>query len=236
MSGLSTPVAAGGAAPARSGCHSTLRILVRVILDKNTHFEVIMKFQTLRAATWVCACFALSAIVSAGAPAKTPAAQHDTYNDDEVAKAASDFFATGAKDLSDVLAKVLKEKGHPVAIIRGEEAGGAIGVGVRYGRGELLYKGGKGQKVYWQGPSIGLDLGANAVKTFILVYDLPNAAALYKRFPGVEGSLYFVGGFGVNYVQRNGTALAPVRFGVGWRAGIALSYMNFSSEARANPL
>jgi hypothetical protein len=161
---------------------------------------------------------------------------HDTYSDDEVAKAASDFFSTGAKDLSDVLAKVLKEKGHPVAIIRGEEAGGAIGVGVRYGRGELVYKGVPAHKVYWQGPSIGFDVGANAVKAFILVYDLPNTAALFKRFPGVEGSLYFVGGFGVNYVQRDGTALAPVRFGVGWRQGIALSYMNFSRERRYNPL
>ena len=161
---------------------------------------------------------------------------HDTYSDDEVAKAASDFFSTGAKELSDVLAKVLKEKGRPVAIIRGEEAGGAIGVGVRYGRGELVYKGVPARKVYWQGPSIGFDIGANAVKAFILVYDLPNAAALYKRFPGVEGSLYFVGGFGVNYVQRDGIALAPVRFGVGWRQGIALSYMNFSRELRYNPL
>jgi len=169
------------------------------------------------------------------AGAASPAVS-DTYSDDEVAKAASDFFSTGAKDLSDVLAKVLKEKGRPVAIIRGEEAGGAVGVGVRYGHGELVYKGVPARKVYWQGPSIGFDVGANAVKAFILVYDLPNVEALYKRFPGVEGSLYFVGGFGVNYVQRDGTALAPVRFGVGWRQGIALSYMNFSREKRYNPL
>jgi len=161
---------------------------------------------------------------------------HDTYSDDEVAKAASDFFSTGAKDLSDVLAKVLKEKGRPVAIIRGEEAGGAVGVGLRYGRGELVFKGVPAHKVYWQGPSIGFDVGGNAVKTFILVYGLPDAAALYKRYPGVEGSVYFVGGFGVNYVQRDGIALAPVRFGVGWRLGIALSYMNFSQEKRYNPL
>jgi hypothetical protein len=169
------------------------------------------------------------------AGAAIPAAA-DTYSDDEVAKAASDFFASGAKELSDVLAKVLKEKGRPVAIIRGEEAGGAIGVGLRYGHGELVYKGAPARKVYWQGPSIGFDVGANAVKAFILVYDLPNAESLYQRFPGVEGSLYFVGGFGVNYVQRDGIALAPVRFGVGWRQGIALSYMNFSREKRFNPL
>src|SRR5450631_4029791 len=101
---------------------------------------------------------------------------HDTYSEDEVAKAASDFFSTGAKELSDVLAKVLKEKGRPVAIIRGEEAGGALGVGLRYGRGELVFKGVPARKIYWQGPSIGFDVGANAVKAFILVYDLPNAA------------------------------------------------------------
>ncbi len=195
-----------------------------------------MKFPIARVASFILAAALLAATVHADSPAKAPAPAHEPYNDEEVAKAASDFFSTGAKELSDVLAKVLKEKGHPVAIIRGEEAGGAIGVGVRYGRGELVYKGAKGQKIFWQGPSIGFDVGANAVKTFILVYDLPNPAALFKRFPGVEGSLYFVGGFGVNYVQRGGVALAPVRFGVGWRQGIALSYMNYSSQARANPL
>jgi len=183
------------------------------------------------------AAFASTVLWTATATAAAgPPVAHDTYSDDEVAKAASDFFSTGAKELSDVLAKVLKEKGRPVAIIRGEEAGGAIGIGVRYGRGELVYKGVPASKVYWQGPSIGFDVGANAVKAFILVYDLPNTESLFTRFPGVEGSLYFVGGFGVNYVQRGGIALAPVRFGVGWRQGIALSYMNFSREMRYNPL
>jgi len=199
-----------------------------------------MRLEFLRlgalAATALLGGAAVQSVDAATAPGTARPAAHETYSDDEVAKAASDFFSTGAKDLSTVLAKVLKEKGQPVAIIRGEEAGGAIGVGVRYGRGELVYKGVPARKVYWQGPSIGFDLGANAVKTFILVYDLPNAAALFKRFPGVEGSLYFVGGFGVNYVQRDGIALAPVRFGVGWRQGIALSYMNFSATKRYNPL
>lgn len=183
--------------------------------------------------------WALAALLGLGAsmamaadpsPAKT-----DTYSDDEVAKAASEFFSTGAKDLADVLAKVLKEKGHPVAIIRGEEAGAAIAVGLRYGHGELVFKGGPSRKVYWQGPSLGFDLGANAAKTFVLVYDLPNADALFHRFPGVDGSLYFVGGFGVNYVQNSHGSLAPVRFGVGWRQGINVGYMNFSRNKRYNP-
>jgi hypothetical protein len=171
------------------------------------------------------------AVLAAG---KEPA-NHATYSDDEVAKEASKFFATGAKGLSEVLEKVLKERGHPMAFIRGEEAGGAVGVGLRYGRGELVYKGGGGRMVYWQGPSLGFDVGANAVKVFVLVYDLPNSDALFQRFPGVEGSLYFVGGFGVNYVQSEGTTLAPVRFGVGWRQGIGVGYMHFSRKKRINP-
>ena len=180
------------------------------------------------AATWLCA--------AAQADTSAKSAQRPTYSDDEVAREASEFFATGAKDLSQVLEKVLKEKGQPVAILRGEEAGGAIGVGVRYGHGELVFKGGASRKVYWEGPSIGFDVGANAVKTFVLIYGLPNADELFHRFPGVEGSLYFVGGFGVNYLQRGRVALAPVRFGVGWRQGIALNYINFSPEKRYNPL
>lgn len=183
--------------------------------------------------------WALAALLGLGASmavaADTAPAKADTYSDDEITKAASEFFSTGAKDLADVLGKVLKEKGHPVAFIRGEEAGAAVAVGLRYGHGELVFKGGASRKVYWQGPSLGFDLGANASKTFVLVYDLPNAESLFHRFPGVDGSLYFVGGFGVNYVQNSYGSLAPVRFGVGWRQGINVGYMNFSRSKRYNP-
>jgi hypothetical protein len=172
---------------------------------------------------------------AATAASQAAGSSHATYSDDEVVKAANDFFKNGAEDLSKVLGKVLKEKGQPVAFIRGEEGGGAIGVGLRYGHGELLYKGSGGRKIYWQGPSVGFDVGANAVKVFALVYDLPSTEQLYQRFPGVEGSLYFVGGFGVNYVQSDRIVIAPVRFGVGWRQGIAVSYMHFSPQKRLNP-
>jgi len=178
--------------------------------------------------------FATGAATAAG-KAEPAGASHATYSDDEVAKAANDFFKNGAEDLGKVLGKVLKEKGQPVAFIRGEEGGGAVGVGLRYGRGELVYKGSAGRVVYWQGPSLGFDVGANAVKVFALVYDLQSAEQLFQRFPGAEGSLYFVGGFGVNYVQSDHVVIAPVRFGVGWRQGIAVSYMHFSPQKRLNP-
>ena len=184
---------------------------------------------------------ALLALCSAGtvtlAGTQTPPAPaaHPTYTDDEVIKAASDFFKTGAESLGKVLGKVLKEKGQPIAIIRGEEAGGAIAIGLRYGHGELSYKGAAGQKVYWQGPSIGFDLGGDAVKVFALVYGLPNTETLFQRYPSAEGSLYFVGGFGVNYLQRGATVIAPVRFGVGWRQGLDVGYMHFTPEKHLNP-
>ena len=182
-------------------------------------------------ASLVLATGAATAAEQSGAPASS----HATYSDDEVVKAANGFFKNGAEDLGKVLQKVLKEKGQPIAIIRGEEGGGAVGVGLRYGHGELVYKGSAGRKIYWQGPSIGFDIGANAVKVFALVYDLPSTEQLFQRFPGVEGSLYFVGGFGVNYVQSDRIVIAPVRFGVGWRQGIAVSYMHFSPQKRINP-
>lgn len=178
------------------------------------------------------------ALVAAPLAAMVPAAwaaKRKPFEEDEVYREGKQFFKSGAKELSDVLGKVLKEKGQPIAIISGQEGGGAIGVGLRYGNGNLGYSGGAGRKVYWQGPSIGFDLGANVVKVFALVYDLPSTQALFQRFPGVEGSLYFVGGFGVNYVQSGPTVIAPVRFGVGWRQGIGIGYMNFSPKKRINP-
>ncbi len=163
------------------------------------------------------------------------AAKREPYPEEEVYREAKEFFDTGAKELSDVLAKVLKDKGAPTAIIKGTEAGGAIGIGVRYGNGQFGYRGAGGRRVYWQGPSIGFDAGANVVKVFALVYGLSNTNELFQRFPGVEGSLYFVGGFGMNYVQSGNIAIAPVRFGVGWRQGLSISYMNFSAKKRLNP-
>ena len=195
-------------------------------------------FPSYKSCSWTAIAVLALCLAGAAADAGTaapPAAKHSAYSDDEVTRAANDFFKNGAADLGKVLQKVLKEKGQPVAIIRGEEAGGAIGVGVRYGHGELVYKGGGGQKVYWQGPSIGFDLGADAVKVFALVYDLAGSERLFRRFPGVEGSLYFVGGFGVNYVQNGNTVIAPVRLGVGWRQGLSIGYMRFSAQKRVNP-
>lgn len=158
-----------------------------------------------------------------------------TYKQDEILKEAEAFFGKGAQGLAEVLAKAFKDQGEPNAFIKGEEAGGAIGVGVRYGRGTLHLHGGGTRNVYWQGPSVGFDLGGNAAKAFVLVYKLEDQEKLFQRYPGVEGSLYFVGGVGLNYARSEGVTVAPVRLGVGWRQGASVGYIHFTRKKSWNP-
>jgi hypothetical protein len=168
------------------------------------------------------------------APAAS-AADESTYTKQEILDQVEQFFGQGAKNLGKVVEKVFADQGRPDAYIAGEEAGGAIGVGLRYGRGSLHIKGGVARKVYWQGPSIGIDFGAAASKVFVLVYHLKNPDELFQRYPGVEGSLYFVGGVGVNYLQSGNVVIAPIRFGAGWRQGVSVGYLDFTRKPSANP-
>ena len=159
-----------------------------------------------------------------------------TYDEDSILKDATEFFGSTTEGLAKVIAKAFQEQGRPNAYIKGEEAGAALTVGLRYGNGELLMKGSTGgPRVYWAGPSIGFDAGANASKVFTLVYKLPRAAAIYQRFPGVDGSLYYVGGAGINYQRRDGITLAPIRLGVGLRAGASVGYLHYTREKTINP-
>lgn len=166
---------------------------------------------------------------------KTGSKKEATYNQEEVMKEADEFFGKGAAGLADVIAKAFKEQGEPNGFIKGNEGGGAIGVGVRYGKGTLQLHDGSTREVYWQGPSIGFDVGGNAAKVFVLIYDLNDQEKLFQRYPGVEGSLYFVGGAGLNYARTDGVTVAPVRVGVGWRQGASIGYVHFTKEKSLNP-
>ncbi|MGQ9660194.1 MAG: DUF1134 domain-containing protein [Thermochromatium sp.] len=159
----------------------------------------------------------------------------DTYGEQEILARVESFFGQGAEQLAMVVQKVFREQGEPNGYIAGEEFGAAIGLGLRYGRGVLSTRFVQDRPVFWQGPSIGLDLGISVTKVFILLYRLPNEAYLFRRFPGVEGSLYFVGGVGVNYLQSGETVIAPIRLGVGWRQGLSAGYMDFTQQAHYNP-
>ena len=153
-----------------------------------------------------------------------------TYEEGDIAVAVDNFFGEGAEGIADVLNKVFSDQGRPNGYITGEEAGGAFVIGVRYGKGKLHLRNGETRDVFWRGPSLGFDVGGNVAKVFVLVYDLPNVKSAFQRFPGVDGSLYFVGGVGVNYNRAGDIGLAPIRFGLGWRQGINVGYMHLSAE------
>lgn len=160
----------------------------------------------------------------------------NTYDEDSILKAASDFLGDTTEGLGKVIAKAFKEQGRPSGYIKGEEIAGAITLGLRYGEGQLVFKQGGESKVFWQGPSIGFDLGANAAKVFVLIYHARTPGELYKRFPSVDGSLYYIGGAGINYQQREQIVLAPIRLGVGLRAGASIGYTHYTPEKSLNPL
>lgn len=175
------------------------------------------------------------AALGAETQAKETKPADDTYDQDSILSAATEFFGNTTEGLAKVIEKAFKEQGRPNAYIKGEEASAALTVGLRYGDGRLIMKGGAGARVYWAGPSIGFDAGANASKVFTLVYKLPNAAAIYQRFPGVDGSLYYIGGAGINYQRLGGITLAPIRLGVGLRAGASVGYVHYRREKSYNP-
>jgi len=176
------------------------------------------------------------ALAGAGHALAAPSEGEDgAYDEDSILKAATDFFGDSTEGLARVIEKAFKEQGRPNAFIKGEEVGAALSVGLRYGEGRLQMKSGGSAPVFWAGPSIGFDAGVNASKVFTLVYHLPKPAAIYQRFPGVDGSLYYVGGAGINYQRLKGITLAPIRLGVGLRAGASVGYVHYRSQKSYNP-
>jgi hypothetical protein len=162
-------------------------------------------------------------------------AAEGTFSKVEVLSAADAFFGGVTKGLAEVVEKVFSDLGEPNAYIIGEEVSGAFIFGLRYGKGELNRKGQAGKTVYWQGPSVGFDFGGNASKSFVLVYNLADAEALYQRYPSVDGSFYFVAGVGVNYQRAGDTTLAPIRTGIGLRFGGNLGYVHYTKDVSVMP-
>jgi hypothetical protein len=171
-------------------------------------------------------------------PAPPPARTRDegTFSQEEIVTAAAGFLGATAQAAAAAVERIFRDQGRPVGYIAGEEGAGAWVVGLRYGKGTMFLKSGPSRTVYWQGPSIGLDFGGNASKSFTLIYGLTDPEAIYRRFGGVEGSAYFIGGIGVNYQRQDSVILAPMRAGVGVRAGAAIGYLAYSRERRLLPL
>lgn len=175
-------------------------------------------------------------------PMPTPAPTGDVaaaaaggYREDDLIGAAEGVFGKGASGLADLIKDLLKKQGQPNAYIKGREVSAALVVGLRYGSGTLNHKVEGQRPVYWTGPSIGFDVGANAASTFVLVYNLYDSEELYARFPAGEGQAYLVGGFHVSYLRKGDKVLIPVRSGAGLRLGINGGYMKFSRKQKWSP-
>jgi len=159
----------------------------------------------------------------------------DTYGEDDLIGAAEGVFGKGAEGLAKLIEDLLSKQGEPNGYIVGREAGGAFIVGARYGSGTLHHKVEGTRKIYWTGPSIGFDAGANAGNTFVLVYNLFDTEDLYERFPAGEGQAYFVGGLTASYLRKGDIVLIPIRVGAGLRLGVNAGYMKFSKKQRWLP-
>lgn len=158
------------------------------------------------------------------------------YTADEITQAGADFFGITTEAMAMGVQKVFSDLGEPDAYIKGDEGAGAFVVGLRYGSGWLIRKTREPMQVYWRGPSVGFDAGANASKCFTLVYNLREDRRLFQRFPGVEGSFYLVAGLGINYQRSGGVTLAPMRTGVGLRAGVNAQYLVYTDRRDWFPL
>ncbi|MEI9992782.1 MAG: EipA family protein [Rhizomicrobium sp.] len=191
------------------------------------------RFRILGAVFAALAALALSAGPTA---ADDHGADDDTFSPNEIVQAGTDFFGVTTEVMAKAVQRVTEDLGLPDGYIKGEEGSGAFILGVRYGSGWLIRKGMEPKKVFWKGPSIGFDVGGNGSKVFTLVYDLKEERRLYQRFPGVEGSIYFIAGIGVNYLRSGGVTLAPMRTGVGLRAGVNAHYMVYSDRRDWFPL
>jgi hypothetical protein len=170
-----------------------------------------------------------------GAGPDYPNHRAPTYSRDELVNQVSDFFGVTAESAGAIIERVFRDNGQPTGYIAGQEGAGAIAVGLRYGKGLLYMKERPRQEVYWQGPSIGWDFGGNASRVFTLCYNLQFPDMIYRRFPGVEGSAYFIGGLGVNYQRAEDITLAPIRAGVGLRLGADIGYLAYSRTRHILP-
>jgi hypothetical protein len=168
-------------------------------------------------------------------PGRPPASSNSHFAPNEILDAGHQFFGSVSRGLASIVEKATSQWGQPNGYILGQEASGAFVGGLRYGEGTLYTKNAGDLRVYWQGPSVGFDLGGEGARTMMLVYNLPSTEAVYQRFAGVDGSAYFIGGLGMTALTANNIMVVPIRTGVGMRLGANIGYLKFTPEATWNP-
>jgi hypothetical protein len=217
-------------------------------VSKGLSWEMSMNIAVeLAVAVWLFSGFAAAPAAAQPAPATPPAAvapapllpqqppATNQFSPNELIDAGHRFFGGVSRGLAMIVEKAANRWGQPNGYVLGEEAGGAFVGGVRYGDGTLYTKNAGDLRVFWEGPTLGFDAGADGARTMMLVYNLPRTQAIFDRFGGIDGSAYFVGGFGMTALTANDIVLVPIRSGVGLRLGANLGYLKFTSRPSWNP-
>jgi hypothetical protein len=168
-------------------------------------------------------------------PPGPPPREHREFAPDELVNAGHRFFGNVSRGLAQIIEKAGSQWGQPNGYVLGQEAGGAFIGGLRYGDGTLYTKNAGDLRVFWQGPTLGFDAGADGARTMMLVYNLPATGAMFERFGGIDGSAYFIGGLGMTALTANNIVVVPIRSGVGLRLGANIGYLKFTPHPTWNP-
>ena len=168
-------------------------------------------------------------------PPPPPPQRKDTFGPDEIVREGHRFFGTVSRGLAQVVEAAFSKWGEPNGYVLGQEGSGAFVVGLRYGDGKLFTRNAGDRRVFWEGPSVGFDTGGEGARTMMLIYSLPATDAIYQRFAGIDGSAYFIGGFGMTALTANNIVVVPIRSGVGLRLGANIGYLKFTPKATWNP-
>lgn len=177
----------------------------------------------------------LAAIVAPVSMAFAQGSLSDTYSGEELVQSGGEFFGNASQGLASLVERAVSEFGLPNGYILGEDAGGALFAGARYGEGTVYTRNAGQYAVYWQGPSLGFDIGGDGSKVMMLVYNLNQIGDVLGRYAGVNGSAYVVGGFGMTVIKRGNVVMVPIHSGVGARLGVNIGYLNFTNEPTWNP-
>lgn len=172
-------------------------------------------------------------LIAEATPAR--ADRPEEFQSDEIVSNGHRFFGSISRGLAEAIEQATKQWGRPNGYILGQEASGAFIGGLRYGEGTMYTRNAGDLKVFWQGPSLGIDAGADGDRTMMLVYNLPATEAIFQRFGGVNGSAYVIGGFGFTALARDEIVVVPIRSGVGARLGVNIGYLKFTPESTWNP-
>ena len=195
-------------------------------------------FRHLGAAALAAALGVLSPVASAQSVQQAYAARPGepaTFDSNELIGSGHHFFGTISRGLALAIQEAVRRWGEPNGYILGQEASGAVIGGLRYGEGQLYTRNAGQRRIFWQGPSVGFDFGGDGARTMMLVYKMPSVDAVYRRFVGVDGSAYLVGGFGVTALAADDILVVPIRAGIGGRLGVNIGYLKFTNEPTWNP-